>query len=81
MNRFLTLLAGKANITNLRRDLYQAMTFLGLFCFILPTSMWAARPNILLMLTDDLGCADSSFSLRPVPFPTPSSLWPGQYRF
>jgi|GEM_PF-4899413 len=27
------------------------------------------------------GCTDSSFSLRPVPFPTPSRLWPGNIVF
>ncbi|MBC9890522.1 MAG: sulfatase-like hydrolase/transferase, partial [Opitutae bacterium] len=62
MKRFYSRLARNAGITKLRFDLNRAAAFLGLglFCFLVPAGMRAEPPNILLILTDDLGWRDLS---------------------
>ena len=62
MNRFFARLAEKVSITKLKFKLKRTTTLFGfgLFCFLLPAYMWADRPNLLLMLTDDLGWRDLS---------------------
>lgn len=62
MKRFFARLAGRAGIFGLRISLDRSAVFLflGLFCFLVPGSMRAEQPNILLILTDDLGWRDLS---------------------